>query len=652
MVTLKGYTANVLGLSTDAKPTTGVGTNTIFRELDTGKRYYFNGSAWAEIPQSGGGGSSAVTSVNGKTGAVVLGASDVGAYEIVENAVENNFAAFDDDGDLKDSGKKPSDFATPSDVANEEIEATATGTSITLTDSADGYVQGITAKGHSEKSKNLFNPNDVLDVYIDINSQLVTSGVTVKTVYAKCNPNTTYTVSKTAGERFVVAYSVNEPVVNGYVTKLSDDQPTAAYITVTTGNDAGYIVAWVYNSNYDTIPAEQMLSSVQIEEGSTATPYEPYGIISIGDAGWGVVDLGTLTWIKDGSRFRSDTISNQIKSVRAWNDPSSINSKYETGWVSSSGGDDKRLGIYQAVVYVRDMDYTDATAFKSALSGVLLYYPLADTTGATPTLGITSKDGTSQGTAVTIVSRDYYFDEHLYESTLPLCSLSDTYYDEMNSADEIIIKRCTAVSDVSGFDWRGSNGNFYFVLDSGCSEKVPIMIEGYTYQDVDSTDLGNMCCTLEVYNADSNITRMVYIHNTSCYAVAALTTALANKKAILPWDKAIVIPMTATEKSAFVALRTYDGTTHIDATDNPSMTVDYLLNTDNGQAVARIDERAMKQYATLLAMIAAPYDETATYAQGAYCTYLGTLYKANTAIGTAEPFTAAHWTATTVMEEI
>ena len=77
MVTLKGYTADILGQSTDAKPTTGVDTNTKFRELDTGKRYYFNGSAWAEIPQSGGGGD--VTSVNSKTGAVVLDAEDVGA---------------------------------------------------------------------------------------------------------------------------------------------------------------------------------------------------------------------------------------------------------------------------------------------------------------------------------------------------------------------------------------------------------------------------------------------------------------------------------------------------------------------------------------------------------------------------------------------
>lgn len=44
------------GLSTDSKPTTNVGTNDEFKELDTGKTYYFNGSAWAEGVGGGGGG--------------------------------------------------------------------------------------------------------------------------------------------------------------------------------------------------------------------------------------------------------------------------------------------------------------------------------------------------------------------------------------------------------------------------------------------------------------------------------------------------------------------------------------------------------------------------------------------------------------------
>ena len=34
------------GLSTDTKPTEGIGVNSKFYELDTGDFYYFDGSAW------------------------------------------------------------------------------------------------------------------------------------------------------------------------------------------------------------------------------------------------------------------------------------------------------------------------------------------------------------------------------------------------------------------------------------------------------------------------------------------------------------------------------------------------------------------------------------------------------------------------------
>lgn len=55
-ITQKGYTANLEGLSTDTKPT-DVELNTIFHALDTDKYYYFDGTDWNEMPNSGGGGS-------------------------------------------------------------------------------------------------------------------------------------------------------------------------------------------------------------------------------------------------------------------------------------------------------------------------------------------------------------------------------------------------------------------------------------------------------------------------------------------------------------------------------------------------------------------------------------------------------------------
>lgn len=51
-------------------------------------------------------------------------------------------------------------------------------------------------------------------------------------------------------------------------------------------------------------------------------------------------------------------------------------------------------------------------------------------------------------------------------------------------------------------------------------------------------------------------------------------------------------------------------------------------------------------------MIADPYDHEETYAVGDRCTHEGKLYRCTTAIQAAEDWTAAHWTETTVDEEL
>ena len=49
MVTVNGNTANLVGLSTDTKPTEGVEINKLFLELDTGDFYYFDGTNWVIV---------------------------------------------------------------------------------------------------------------------------------------------------------------------------------------------------------------------------------------------------------------------------------------------------------------------------------------------------------------------------------------------------------------------------------------------------------------------------------------------------------------------------------------------------------------------------------------------------------------------------
>lgn len=59
-VTLKGASAELLGSSTDDKPT-DVPVNTLFTELDTNTVYYFDGEEWQTVGSGSGGGDGNIT---------------------------------------------------------------------------------------------------------------------------------------------------------------------------------------------------------------------------------------------------------------------------------------------------------------------------------------------------------------------------------------------------------------------------------------------------------------------------------------------------------------------------------------------------------------------------------------------------------------
>lgn len=61
---------------------------------------------------------------------------------------------------------------------------------------------------------------------------------------------------------------------------------------------------------------------------------------------------------------------------------------------------------------------------------------------------------------------------------------------------------------------------------------------------------------------------------------------------------------------------------------------------------------AIDSLALPAAAAASPYNPSGTYAVGDFCTYNGTLQKCNTPIPSGEAWNAAHWTETTVAEEL
>lgn len=86
----------------------------------------------------------------------------------------------------------------------------------------------------------------------------------------------------------------------------------------------------------------------------------------------------------------------------------------------------------------------------------------------------------------------------------------------------------------------------------------------------------------------------------------------------------------------------------INGEDVPSTADQY----QNNAAYYANQAAAAASSAAAQASLAPAYDNTATYEVGDYCLHSGQLYECNTAISTAEAWTAAHWTAVTVGGEL
>lgn len=163
-----------------------------------------------------------------------------------------------------------------------------------------------------------------------------------------------------------------------------------------------------------------IFENFQLDEGSTATAYTPYytpisytipqAIQNLDGYGWSAgtarnyvdyenkryvqcvnsVDLGTLTWTAGGgisSRTVFIASSRKICGQKlSYNSAIASNilcSKYLAKSQNEVWSDAAPVGIatnatIDGYVYVNDTAYTDATAFKQAMSGVILYYELAN----------------------------------------------------------------------------------------------------------------------------------------------------------------------------------------------------------------------------------------------------------------------------------
>lgn len=125
-------------------------------------------------------------------------------------------------------------------------------------------------------------------------------------------------------------------------------------------------------------------------------------------------------------------------------------------------------------------------------------------------------------------------------------------------------------------------------------------------------------------------------------------TTEQGQEVIVPLATPVEIPITASELAQLRNLRTFENTTNITVTGNPTVDVGYLLDTGNGRAVGNIQQQFINTVP--LSMIAPAFSTSETYAVGDFVIYNFMLYKCTTAVQTAGAWNAANWTASTVAD--
>lgn len=125
--------------------------------------------------------------------------------------------------------------------------------------------------------KNLFDKGHETVYRVSISNGAIGGSSKAVTFILPCKANTTYTVSKVATARSVIAYSEKtELPENGDTVKGSVYFQNQTSATITTGNDAKWLVIYANNGNYDSTPEQTVIDSIQLEVGEAATTYESY----------------------------------------------------------------------------------------------------------------------------------------------------------------------------------------------------------------------------------------------------------------------------------------------------------------------------------------------------------------------------------------
>lgn len=177
-----------------------------------------------------------------------------------------------------------------------------------------------------------------------------------------------------------------------------------------------------------------------------------------------------------------------------------------------------------------------------------------------------------------------------FTTALPLCSVSDEIYDTLDN--DKVTKMCAEV-DLGDIDFSYDETYHFFQAHFNSDVKH---VRSYQiidalcaiYKVVSVNQVPNNNKTLGIYYETTNNINYIRLRDDDYSDAATFKTAVTGVKLIYPLATPTTTPLTAAEISAFRQLRTFDSTTNINITDEPEYMLDYLKNTDNGEAISRV----------------------------------------------------------------
>lgn len=310
------------------------------------------------------------------------------------------------------------------------------------------------------------------------------------------------------------------------------------------------------------------------------------GAITSAGEGYAVVDLGTLTW----------TIWNEFFYTGiAGRKPGAINFICEKYPTTTSGGlSDKYCtgSTSNNIVYVKDTDYTDATAFKNSLNGILLCYELSD-----PTQGNAIAIKTDNGSGINGTMA-------VFETGTPLRGIPDTDVRDVMQWDGSsgeVTKVCAKVrladltwsynSQVNCFISSISNGKCQNNALGVCTKYESVAI-------THPSELQNKQLSVGLQYTGSGICN-VLVKDTDYTTVEDFVASLGDAELVYELATPTTEQLTSTENTSIAALRTFTPQTHMSNNAGTDMTVEAYAGTANGKAVSELEDKVQSEISAL-----------------------------------------------------